>query len=170
MQDEGQLEHAGDRTRLRFTRSLNHAPDKVWRTLTEQEHLGAWFPDGSPVGDFVEGATLKFGPDFTGKVITAEPPRILEFMWGDDSLRFELRPDGRGTLLTFTDTFDDYGKAARDGAGWHACVENLAHVLDGTEPPADGAAHWREIYAEYQQRFGPEASTHGVPQGHTVNE
>ena len=121
------------------------------RAAPSRSSSAAWFPDGSPAGDFVEGATLRFGPDFTGQVITADPPRVLEFMWGDDTLRFELRPDGTGTVLTFTDTFDDYGKSARDGAGWHACVENLVHVLDGTEPPADAAAHWREIYADYQR-------------------
>ena len=176
MHDQGQLEQAGERTRLRYTRSLNHAPDKVWGALTQRDQLAHWFPDGSPVGDFVVGATLQFGannesgPNFTGDVITVDPPRVLEFMWGDDALRFELRPDGKGTLLTFTATFDELGKAARDGAGWHTCIENLVHALDGTEPPADGAAHWRAIYADYQQRLGPDASTMGIPEGHALSE
>jgi uncharacterized protein YndB with AHSA1/START domain len=107
---------------------------------------------------------------FDGKVVTADPPRLLEFLWGSDTLRFELTPDGNGTVLTFTDTFDEYGKAARDGAGWHACVENLVHELDGTAPPADGVAHWRGLYAEYQDSLGPEASTSGIPEGHAVSE
>jgi uncharacterized protein YndB with AHSA1/START domain len=176
MQHEGALERVGDRARLTYTRSLNHAPEKVWRALTETEQLAAWFPDGAPVGDFVAGATLQFGanaesgPNFTGTVVTADPPRVLEFLWGGDTLRFELRPDGKGTVLTFTDTFDEYGKAARDGAGWHACVENLVHALDGTPPPADGVAHWRGLYAEYQEYLGPEASTSGIPAGHAVSE
>ena len=33
----------------------------------------------------------------------------------------ELRADSSGCLLTFTDTIDAHGKAARDGAGWHVC-------------------------------------------------
>ncbi len=37
--------------------------------------------------------------------------------------RIELQADGAGTLLTLTDTFDDLGKAARDGAGWHECLD-----------------------------------------------
>jgi|1186.fasta_scaffold141022_2 uncharacterized protein YndB with AHSA1/START domain len=176
MQHEGTLERVGDRARLTYTRSLNHAPAKVWRALTETEHLAAWFPDGAPAGEFVEGATLQFGvndkdgPKFDGKVVTADPPRVLEFVWGEDTLRFELTPEGKGTVLTFTDTFDEYGKAARDGAGWHACVENLVHELDGTQPPADGVAHWRGLYAEYQEYLGPEASTIGIPAGHAVSE
>jgi uncharacterized protein YndB with AHSA1/START domain len=174
MQNQGTLEQVGDRARLTYTRSLAHAPEKVWRALTEPEHLAAWFPDGTPEGEFVEGATLHFGvnaesgPAFTGKVVTADPPRVLELLWGDDTLRFELEPNGKGTVLTFIDTFDDYGKAARDGAGWHACVENLVHDLDGTAPPADGVGHWRGLYAEYQEHLGPEASTTGIPAGHAV--
>ena len=135
-----------------------------------------WFPDGPPRGKFVEGESLQFGgrvdgPNFTGTVLAVDPPRVLEFLWGDDTLRFELRPDGDGTVLTFTDTFDEYGKGARDGAGWHACLDMLGHALDGTT-------------AARRQRFelargatpatssgsGPEASTIGPPAGHAVAE
>jgi len=41
----GTLEEAGGgRWRLRFTRTLDHPPEKVWRAITEPEHLRAWFP------------------------------------------------------------------------------------------------------------------------------
>ena len=40
-------------------------------------------------------------------------------------LRFELEPDGSGSVLTLTVTFPEYGKAARDAAGWHVCLEQL---------------------------------------------
>ncbi len=29
---------------VRFSRRLPHPPEKVWRALTEAEHLAAWFP------------------------------------------------------------------------------------------------------------------------------
>jgi uncharacterized protein YndB with AHSA1/START domain len=172
MQTEGQLERVGDLSRLTFTRSLRHAPDKVWRALTETEQLGEWFPDGPPLGKFVEGETVQFGvsddrPGFAGSVLVVDPPRVLEYKWGDDTLRFELRPDGDGTVLTFTDTFDEYGKAARDGAGWHACLDMLGHALDGTKPAGDNGANWRRIHPGYVERFGPEASAIGPPEGHS---
>jgi uncharacterized protein YndB with AHSA1/START domain len=169
MHYDGQLERVGDRGRLTFTRSLRHAPEKVWRALTETEQLEAWFPDGPPRGKFVEGESLQFGrsnadgPMFTGIVLAVDPPRVLEFLWGGDTLRFELQPDGNGTVLTFTDTFDEYGKSARDGAGWHACLDMLGHALDGTTPPGDNGSNWREVHAGYIERFGPEASTIGPP-------
>ena len=175
MKLDGQLERMGDRGRLTFTRSLRHAPDKVWRALTETDELKNWFPDGPPRGKFVEGEALEFGgtetdgPMFTGTVLTVDPPRVLEFLWGDDTLRFELQPDGSGTVLTFTDTFAEYGKAARDGAGWHACLDMLGHALDGTIPPGDNGSNWKDAYAGYQQRFGADASTIGPPPGHEMS-
>ena len=41
----GELEQRSDgRWRLRFTRALAHPPEKVWRAITEPEHLAQWFP------------------------------------------------------------------------------------------------------------------------------
>ena len=69
-----------------------------------------------------------------------EPPSLLEFRWGPDVIRLEIaaRGEGEGCTLTLLDTFDELGKAARDAAGWHVCLEFLASHLDGTpEPPAN---------------------------------
>lgn len=41
---DGQLEQEDAGWRLRFARRLPHAPEKVWRALTEPEHLSVWFP------------------------------------------------------------------------------------------------------------------------------
>ena len=37
----GTLEDLGGRWRLRFTRELAHPQEKVWRAITEPEHLQA---------------------------------------------------------------------------------------------------------------------------------
>ena len=63
MPDEGRLTQAGDRWQLRFERRLAHPPEKVWRALTEPEHLAAWFPSEIH-GDREAGATLA-GQGFT---------------------------------------------------------------------------------------------------------
>ena len=44
---------------------------------------------------------------FDGEVLQCDPPTLLEILWGTDTLRFELRPDGAGTVLTLIDTFDE---------------------------------------------------------------
>lgn len=167
----GRLEEIGGRWQLRFTKKLPHPPEKVWRALTEPEHLVAWFPT-TIEGKRKAGAALRFvfhggeGPSFDGEMITYEPPSVLEYRWGDDTLRFELRPDGDGSVLTLLDTFDELGKAARDAAGWHECLARLDHHLTGGEGALDSSERWERVHAAYVERFGPDASTIGPPESH----
>jgi len=160
------LEPSGDRWRLRFTRQLAHPPEDVWRALTEPEQLRAWFPDGI-AGDWRVGATLTFGPaggpSFTGEVRVVDPPKTLEFSWGTDLLRFEVEPTGAGCVLTLLDTFDEKGKAARDTAGWHVCIDKLELALDGSSPPWSDGERWKELNARYIDQFGADAATIGPP-------
>ena len=58
-EDLGTLERSDGQVRLIFTRRFPHPPGKVWRALTEAEHLAAWFPT-TIEGDLVAGATLRF--------------------------------------------------------------------------------------------------------------
>jgi len=95
-------------------------------------------------------------------MLVFDPPEVMEFTWGTDRLRIELRADGAGTLLILTDTFDELGKAARDGAGWHECLDLLGIHLDRGEAPEHGAV-WSKVHPGYVERFGPEASTIGPP-------
>ncbi|HXM54050.1 MAG TPA: SRPBCC family protein [Candidatus Dormibacteraeota bacterium] len=166
---DGQLEQAADRWRLRFTRRLPHPPEKVWRALTEAEHLAAWFPTDIE-GERASGAPLRFvfregeGPTIDGRMLACDPPSLLELQWGDDeTLRFELRPDGEGTVLTFVNTIDQVGKAARDAAGWHACLDLLACRLSGEPAPWAPGERWRQVHPAYVREFGPEAATIGPP-------
>lgn len=103
-------------------------------------------------------------PDFTGEVLAFQPPALLEFRWGPDTLRLEVVARGSGCTLTLLHTFDEHGKAARDAAGWHVCLDALARHLDGnSEPPA---SLWGEVHPGYVSSFGPEASAAGVPAGY----
>jgi uncharacterized protein YndB with AHSA1/START domain len=166
---QGALERDGDRWRLRFVRTLPHPPEKVWRALTEPEHLVAWFP-ADIEGDRAAGARLRFvfrhgeGPPGEGEMVTFDPPRVMELRWGDELLRFEVEPDGDGSVLTLVDTFEQLGKAARDAAGWHACLDTLACHLAGERPPWDSRERWMQVHPGYVERLGPEASTIGPPE------
>jgi uncharacterized protein YndB with AHSA1/START domain len=163
----GTLTRHGDLWTLSFVRRLSHPPDVVWRAVTEPEHLAVWFPQ-QIVGDRRAGASLRFvsstGDGFDGTVLVYEPPSVMEFTWGTDRLRIGLEPDGSGTVLTLTDTFDDLGKAARDAAGWHECLDRLVNEVDGRRPPEWGD-RWRQIHPVYVDKFGPEAATQGPPAG-----
>lgn len=167
-QPDGTLEQVGDRWRLRFVRRLPHPQEKVWRAITEFDHLASWFPSNVH-GERAEGAALRFvfreneAEDMDGEIVVYDPLHVFEFTWGEDLLRFELAPDGDGTVLTFTDTIDEQGRGARDGGGWHVCLAALISHLDGTD---EGQPPWRPVYEHYQEVFGPEASTIGPPEGH----
>jgi uncharacterized protein YndB with AHSA1/START domain len=166
---EGRLEQAGDRWQLHFTRRLPHPPEKVWRALTEPEHLKEWFPNDIE-GERKEGATLRHvfrndeAPDMGGEMVAYDPPSVLELTWGEDTLRFELRADGDGTVLDFVDVLEDVGKAARDGAGWHVCLDALEQHLRGEPTRTQDMDVWRPVHDAYVKSFPPEASTIGVPE------
>ena len=163
----GTLTRQGDRWMLTFTRRLAHPREKVWRAVTEPEHLAAWYPQ-EIVGERRAGAPLRFvssaGDGFDGQMLVFDPPEVMEFTWGTDRLRIELRADGAGTLLTLTDTFDELGKAARDGAGWHECLDRLVSELDGT-PQRPMGELWVEVHPRYVTHLGPDAATIGPPPG-----
>ena len=166
---EGTLEQTDAGPRLCFIRHLAHPPEKVWRAITEPEHLSAWFPDTIVVERWAVGAPLRFEPaagtadTFDGEVLSYEPPTMLELRWGTDVIRLEVEPAGDGTKLTLLDTIDELGKAARDGAGWHTCLDQLEHHLDGTTPPWSASDRWRELHPAYVETLGPEAATIGPP-------
>jgi hypothetical protein len=78
-------------------------------------------------------------------------------------LRFDFAEATTGTELTMTVILDELGKAARDAAGWHECLDRLERSQ--SDAP-DGAADptWEQLHAAYVERFGPAASTLGPPQ------
>ena len=166
----GKLEEIGGRWRLRFTRELAHPQEKVWRAITEPEHMRAWFPQRVS-GDWVVGGRLTFsspegrGPDFDGEVLAYQPQSLVEFRWGTDVIRLELAGRPGGCALTLLDTFDEVGKAARDAAGWHECLDRLADDLDFGRLSFRPGERWAEVHPAYVARFGPEAATLGPPPG-----
>ena len=154
------LDTSRGRATLRFERELRHAQDRVWRAITDPAELRAWFP-AEVIYDQRAGAPMQF--DFggahdidawPGEVLEWDPPRVFAFLWGEDTLRFELAPAEAGTRLVFTHAFDhEPGKPARDAAGWEACFEAFDALLDGASTtPGDG--DWSGHHERYLARFG----------------
>jgi uncharacterized protein YndB with AHSA1/START domain len=167
----GTVEQLDDgRWQLRFTRTLAHPPEKVWRAITEPEHLEHWFPT-TIEGEREPGAQLIFtfpngeAPPFEGEMLVYEPEAVMEFSWGPDIVRLELEPTEEGTVLTLLDTLEERGKAARDGAGWHVCLDSLSAHLDGERDARARMGGWKDVHEHYVESFGPEAATIGPPEG-----
>jgi uncharacterized protein YndB with AHSA1/START domain len=166
----GDLQQLDDgRWQLRFTRTLRHPPEQVWRAITEPECLAAWFPTTID-GEREAGAPLRFSfpagqaPAFDGVMIAYEPPSLMELRWGPDLIRVELRAVEQGTELTLLDTLEQLGKAARDGTGWHTCMDALEASLERERDPRENLDRWHELHPAYVERFGASAATIGVPE------
>jgi uncharacterized protein YndB with AHSA1/START domain len=151
----GILEDLGGRWRLRFTRELAHPQEKVWRAITEPEHMQAWFPQ-HVCGEWVVGGPLTFsspegrGPDFGGEVLAYQPQTLVEFRWGTDVIRLELAARADGCTLTLLDTFDD----------------RLTDDLDKGGLSFQPGQRWAEVHPRYVKAFGPEAAAIGPPPGY----
>ena len=133
---DGELTELDGRDAVRFERRLAHPPERVWKAITDPGDLRAWFPAeiegdlGSP------GAELSFpfrndeAPTEAGEVLECEQPRVLAYTWGDQTLRFELEPDGDGTRLVFTHALPRE-ESAKTAAGWQLCFDDLEARLAG---------------------------------------
>ena len=167
---DGQLTEKDGRYELRFVRELSHPLGKVWEAVTSPDGLSAWFPF-DVVGERATGASLRFvfregeGEPFEGSMLEFTPRSAMELGWEDDeTLRLELAPAGDDAcVLTLVNRFDELGKAARDAAGWHACLDALEASLAGSS--IDAMQVWGAVHPDYVSRFGPSAATIGPPTG-----
>jgi uncharacterized protein YndB with AHSA1/START domain len=136
--------HRDAMTGLRFARTFRHPPERVWRAITESEHLAQWFPCDI-VGDRVPGAPLRFpfwpevvekfsidDNSVTGSLLAWDPPRRFAFVWGGDEVRFDLTDSGDvGTTLTLTTWLASDVPPPHDVAsGYHTCLGHLIDVVD----------------------------------------
>ena len=93
------------------------------------------------------------------KSIRAEAPRLLEYTWEKDLLRWELAATAAGTRLTLSHTLADRSYLSKVTAGWHMCLDIAERWLDGT-PLGRIAGHeakdfgWEPLNLEYARRFG----------------
>jgi uncharacterized protein YndB with AHSA1/START domain/mannose-6-phosphate isomerase-like protein (cupin superfamily) len=153
----GTLTTKDSRVELRFERRLAHPPEKVWRALTDSQELAHWFP-ARIEGAREAGAELRFffaeGAPMTGRMSVFEPPRLLEYTWEGEVLRWEPRPEGTGCLLVFTTLPGDRAKAARDATGWHFCLDNLEASVDGNPAAKFDKERFSALSADYDARFG----------------
>ena len=168
----GTFDHGDGQPTIRFARTFPHPPATVWAAISEPAQLEKWFPTTVEFTQLRAGEPVVFRfqhvdfPPLSGEIRNVDAPRRLEFSWGDDLLRFELEEaDGGGACrLSFTVALDAADKAARDGAGWEECLDDLALSLAGgvRQGPSD-EGRWQGYYREYKQRGFP--ATAPIPQG-----
>jgi uncharacterized protein YndB with AHSA1/START domain len=163
-----QVRKDGEKWTLVLVRDLPHPPGKVWKALTEPEHLREWAPfDADRSLGNVGTATLTTVGAPTPMVSAtevkrADAPKLLEFNWGGQDIRWELEPlAGTGTRLTLWHNIDRRF-IAMGAAGWHICFDVLERLLAGhplgriVGPEAMKFDGWQRLHAEYASQFGVE--------------
>jgi uncharacterized protein YndB with AHSA1/START domain len=163
-----QVRKEGTHWALILVRELRHAPEKVWAALTEPGQLREWAPFDADRSLGSVGATVKLTTvgapkrhDTETTVTRADAPRLLEYNWGGNDMRWELEAAGAGTRLTLW-TSIPRNFISMGAAGWHICFDVLERHLAGQPigriagPEAMKFGGWQRLNAEYAEQFGIE--------------
>ena len=157
----------GDTWTLVLVRTLRHPREKVWDALTDPAQLREWAPFDSDrnlgaLGPVKLSTVAAPGAPVTeGIVKRADAPKLLEFNWGGNDMRWELEPHGNGTRLTL---WHNIGRRfiAMGAAGWHISLDVLDQFLDGNPigrivgGDAMNFGGWKRLHAEYVKQFNIE--------------
>ena len=154
----------GDTWTLILVRELRHPPARVWEALTDPAQLAEWAPfdadrslaAAGPVRLSTVGTPTPQLSESTVK--RADAPRLLEYSWGGNEMRWELEPVGRSTRLTLWHNIDrrfiSWG-----AAGWHVCFDVLDRALAGAPigrivaGDALKLGGWQRLTGEYAKQF-----------------
>lgn len=158
----------GEKWTLVLVRELRHAPETVWKALTDPAQLREWAPFDADESLATEGQSVTLTtvgsptPHVTETTVTrAEAPKLLVYNWGGNDMRWELEALGGGTRLTLW-TNIDRRYIAMGAAGWHICFDVLDHLLGDTPigrlvgPAVMQFDGWQRLHKEYAAQFGVE--------------
>jgi len=162
------IQKDGEKWTLILVRELRHSPEKVWLALTDPAHLREWAPFDADKSLATAGNTVKLTTVGTPTAMVAEStvtradaPKLLEYNWGGNDIRWQLEPLGNGTRLTLWHNIDRR-YISMGAAGWHICFDVLGRLLEGEPvgrivgPDAMKFGGWQRLNAEYAKQFGIE--------------
>jgi len=163
-----EIRKGGEQWTLILVRELRHPPEKVWQALTDPAELREWAPFDADGNLGTAGNTVKLTTvgapalHVTETTVTrAEAPRLLEYTWGGNDMRWELEARPGGTRLTLW-TSIDRRYISMGAAGWHICFDVLDRKLAGTPIGRMVGMEtmkfegWQRLNREYAQLFGLE--------------
>ncbi len=77
--------------------------DRVWRLMTEAEHLGTWFGDAGAEIDLRPGGAMRLKWEKYGtvecEVVAVDPPTKFSYRWQEQLVEFTLTPVDDGTRV-----------------------------------------------------------------------
>lgn len=185
----GEMQRSGDEYVLRYERHLDQPVDRVWAALTQPSGLEgwlfgadelelepggevalrwlnlpksradieAWRANGMVVGDEIDDGSYVMH----GQITELEAVSVFEFETdGTGKVRFDLRPEGDGSFLTFTCTAElPKEEAIQTLAGFHVHLDHLVDTLDGRSIDwpnwtRDHVESWGEMRERYEAESG----------------
>lgn len=159
---------------IRFERLLPGPIERVWDYLTDSDKRRTWLASG-PM-DLRPGGAMELtwrnselarpdevmperfakyeGASMKGRIIRAEPPRLLVHSWDEDAeVIYELAERGDKVLLMLTNRkLPNRAEIVGVAGGWHSHLEVLAARLEGREGPR----FWdlvERVEQEYEKRI-----------------
>jgi uncharacterized protein YndB with AHSA1/START domain len=162
-----QVRKDGEKWALVLVRQLRHSPEKVWLALTDPVHLREWAPFEADKNLGTAGSMVKLTtvgaptPQVSETIVTrADAPKVLEYKWGENDMRWELEAFSGGTRLTLWHNIDRRF-ISMGAAGWHICFDVLDRLLSGSAIGriVGGEAMkfgWQRLNTEYAKQFGVE--------------
>ena len=141
-----------------WMRRLDVPVKDVWTAISTKEGLDKWWLTRSVEIDLRPGGLFRH--HWTNTIRDFKPDEFIDFIGvapGNESvpnnlMRFELRPDGEGTVFSFLDAFN----GARNplslpwtASGWHGTIDALESALTGRSVNSDfglgGEFYWRYL-------------------------
>jgi uncharacterized protein YndB with AHSA1/START domain len=131
---------------LVFERQMPHAPEKVWRALTQGPLIAQWLMQNDFAAEVGHRFTFRAKPvpGWSGvtncEVVTVDPPHVLAYRWGDGTesdsglktlVTWTLTPRDGGTLVRMEQSgfrAQDEGGYKGMGGGWPRILERLEQV------------------------------------------
>jgi uncharacterized protein YndB with AHSA1/START domain len=141
---------------VRFERHFDASPDELWATLTDPERIHVWLLAEASFEPRVGGAvnlSWQGSGECSGTVSIFDPPRELEYSWGEAAgtsiVRFELRPAGVGVMLILEHRELPASAHSGVGAGWHTHLDALSALI--AAEPFEFWPRFHELEPHYEK-------------------
>lgn len=153
------------RPTVSFERTYRVPVEEVWEVMATPRGLAMWFPSPEVHYEPEVGSRITFGGDpyqeeaLTGTVIAYEHQRRFGFDWGTDQLHLSVEPDPAGSRFRLINTLGTEDGAARNAAGWDACLDQFELAVTGTPAGSsnDGTvADFTPVLAAYVAKGFPD--------------
>lgn len=143
-----------------FKREFNHPAYKVWAMLIDNKRLKEWFPE-LEVKELGTGGMILFdmqdGTYEEMPILDYVEGKVLEFVWGEDKVRFEIHADDSdetSTLLLSEKITFLTDHTPKDLAGWHVCLDAIETLLNG-RALTESKEEWDHWYPQYVEALKP---------------